>query len=372
MRKVTWFAAVAGLAAACGGGDVAPSPAPYAWTLPAGFPAPPVPADNPMSEAKVELGRRLFYDRRLSGNGTQSCGSCHFQSLAFTDGRPASVGSTGQSHRRSAMALANLGYARAFTWANSALASLEAQALVPMLGDFPVELGTRPDLLDRLLADATYRSLFARAFPEEAPPYTFFTVAKAIAAFERTMVSGDSPWDRFQRGEAAALSATALRGRDLFFSDRLACSRCHSGFAFMDAAPLPGAPPFALPYHNTGLYDVDGQGAYPPSDTGLADLTARPEDMGKFRAPSLRNVAVTAPYMHDGSVASLFDVVDHYAAGGRSSLSRGGSPSPLRDPILQGFTLAAGEKEDLVAFLEALTDSTFLSDPRFSDPFAGP
>jgi cytochrome c peroxidase len=138
----------------------------------------------------------------------------------------------------------------------------------------------------------------------------------------------------------------------------------------MDAAPLPGSPPFPLPYHNTGLYDVDGQGAYPPADTGLMDLTFDPADMGRFRAPSLRNVAVTAPYMHDGSVATLSDVIDHYAAGGRSSLSRGGTPSPLRDPILQGFTSTPAEKADLLAFLEALTDPGFLSDPRFSDPFA--
>jgi cytochrome c peroxidase len=369
MRRVLWLAA-AGLAAACGGAGAPAPPASYAWTLPPGFVAPPVPAGNPMSEAKVELGRRLFYDRRLSGSGTQSCGSCHFQALAFTDGRAAAVGSTGQAHRRSALPLANVGYARAFTWANPVLPSLEAQALVPMLGENPVELGAPPDLMDRLAADATYRSLFAAAFPEEAPPYGIFTVAKAIAAFERTLVSGDSPWDRFQRGDAAALSPAALRGRDLFFSDRLSCSRCHSGFAFMDVAPLPGSPRFPLPYHNTGLYDVDGQGAYPLADTGLVDLSFDPADMGRFRAPSLRNVAVTAPYMHDGSVATLSDVVDHYAAGGRSSLSRGGTPSPLRDPILQGFTLTAAEKADLLAFLEALTDPGFLADPRFSDPFA--
>jgi cytochrome c peroxidase len=369
MRTALALSAAA-VAAACGGGGDAPPPAsPWVWSLPAGFAAPSVPPANPMSEAKVALGRRLFYDRRLSGNGTQSCGSCHLQALAFTDGRAVSTGSTGQPHRRSAMALANVAYARTLTWANSLLGTLESQALVPMLGENPVELGSPGDLLTRLLADPAYPALFAAAFPGKAGPWDVLDVVRAIAAFERTLVSGDSPYDRFARGDPSALSAAAQRGLALFRSDRLRCAACHSGFAFMEGAPPPGAPPAAVPYRNTGLYDEDGLGAYPASDTGLADLTGDPADMGKFRVPSLRNVAVTAPYMHDGSVATLGDAVDAYAAGGRSARLRG-KPSPLRDPLVSGFSITPEEKADLVAFLESLTDRGFLSDPRFSDPFA--
>lgn len=359
----------AALAAACGGGGAAPPPPPYAWSLPAGFAAPPVPAGNAMSDAKVELGRRLFYDRRLSGNGTQSCGSCHEQARAFADGRAAPVGSTGEPHRRNSMALANVAYARALTWANPLMATLENQALVPMLAENPVELGSPVDLLDRLLSDPEYPALFAAAFPEHSGPWDVFHVVRAVAAFERTLVSGDSPYDRFERGDASALSPAAQRGLALFGSDRLKCGACHSGFAFMEGAPDPGAPPAPVPYRNTGLHDLDGLGAYPPADTGLADLTLDPADMGKFRVPSLRNVAVTGPYMHDGSVATLSEAIDCYAAGGCSALSRG-APSPLRDPLVAGFSLSPEEKADLLAFLEALTDPVFLSDPRFSDPFA--
>jgi cytochrome c peroxidase len=369
VRTVFVLSAAVALTAACGGGSAPPPASPYAWSLPAGFAAPPVPAGNPMSEAKVELGRRLFYDRRLSGNGTQSCGTCHVQALGFADGRPVPVGSTGEPHRRNAMALANVAYARALTWANPLLATLENQALVPMLGESPVELGSPVGLMDRLAADPEYPALFAAAFPERTAPWDVFDVVRAIAAFERTLLSGDSPYDRFERGETSALSAAAQRGLALFRSDRLRCAACHSGFAFTEGAPPPGAPPGPVPYRNTGLYDEDGLGAYPAADTGLADLTLDPADTGKFRVPSLRNVAVTAPYMHDGSVATLSDAIDHYAAGGRSALQRG-TPSPRRDPLVAGFQITPEEKADLVAFLEALTDPGFLADPRFSDPFA--
>jgi cytochrome c peroxidase len=324
-----------------------------------------------MSDARVELGRRLFHDQRLSGNETFSCASCHLQALAFTDGLARSIGATGEHHRRNSMPLANVGYARTVTWANTVLPGLEAQALVPMFGADPVELGLsglEGVVLSRLEADVVYPALFHEAFPEEAEPLALPAIVKALAAFERTLVSGDSPYDRHRRGDASALSPSALRGLALFRSDRLRCSRCHSGLALSEAFPLPGEPIVASPFHNTGLYDLDGAGAYPAEDPGLMGLTGLAADMGRFRTPSLRNVAVTAPYMHDGSVPTLGDVIDHYAAGGRSALSNG-NPSPLRDPLVTGFTLEPGEKEDLVAFLESLTDEAFLSDPRFASPF---
>lgn len=362
---------VAALVAACGGasgGD--PGPA-YAWVLPPGFPVPEVPADNPMSEAKVELGRRLFYDVRLSGNQTFSCASCHRQELAFTDGRARGLGSTGMLHPRGPQPLVNLAYLDVYTWANSVVPSLEIQALVPMTGFDPVELGIsgmEETVARRLEADPAYPALFRAAFPGATDPYGYLSIAKAIAAFERTLVSGNSPYDRHRRGDATALTPSARRGMDLFFSDRVGCARCHSGVIFTDAAAVPGETGNPFPFHNVGLYDLDGRGAYPPDGTGLEALTGRPDDMGRFRTPPLRNVAVTAPYMHDGSVATLGEVIDLFAAGGRVRRETGVA-SPLQSPLVQPFALDAGEKADLLAFLEALTDVEFLTDPRFSDPF---
>ena len=275
-------------------------------------------------------------------------------------------------HPRGPQQLANLAWFRAFTWANSVVPSLEIQALVPMTGQDPVELGIAgmdETVAARLEADPEYPSLFRASFPEEVQLFTYPNIAKAIAAFERTLISGNSPYDRYQRGDPTALSASARRGVDLFFSDRIGCASCHSGFAFTDAAGAPGEVGKPFPFHNIGLYDVDGRGAYPADGTGLMALTFRPEDMGRFRTPPLRNVAVTAPYMHDGSVATLSEVIDVFAAGGRARLQNGVA-SPLQSPLVRAFTITAGEKADLLAFLEALTDEEFLRDPRFSDPFA--
>ena len=264
---------VVAFVSACGGGGSLPDPGPaYAWDLPTGFPVPAVPADNPMSAVKVELGRRLFYDVRLSGNQTFSCASCHVQELAFTDGRARGLGSTGMLHPRGPQQIANVAYFRAFTWANSVVPSLEVQALVPMTGSDPVELGIsgmEATVAARLEADPAYMPLFRASFPGEVQLVTYPNIVKAIAAFERTLISGNSPYDRYQRGDVTALSASARRGMDLFFSDRIGCAKCHSGFAFTDAAGAPGEIGNPFPFHNIGLYDQDGQGAYPAGGTGL-------------------------------------------------------------------------------------------------------
>ena len=369
------LAAVAALVAACGGGAPVQQEGPgYTWVLPQGFPVPAVPADNPMSAVKVELGRRLFYDVRLSGNQTFSCASCHKQELAFTDGRARGLGSTGMLHPRGPQQIANVAYFRAFTWANSVVPSLEVQALVPMTGSDPVELGIsgmEATVAARLEADPAYMPLFRASFPGEVQLVTYPNIVKAIAAFERTLISGNSPYDRYQRGDVTALSASARRGMDLFFSDRIGCAKCHSGFAFTDAAGATGEIGNPFPFHNIGLYDLDGRGAYPADGTGLMALTARPEDMGRFRPPPLRNVAVTGPFMHDGSVATLSEVIDIFAAGGRARMQNGVG-SPLQSPLVQGFTITPDEKADLLAFLEALTDEGFLTDPRFASPFPAP
>lgn len=355
-----------------GAGDAGDS---FPWNLPAGFPKPKVPADNPMSIDKVELGRRLFYDRRLSGNQTQSCASCHDPSRSFTDGLAQSVGATGELHPRGSIGLANVGYVSALTWANSLILDLEQQALIPMFADSPIELGlSSPEqLLSRLRADATYADLFRRSFPTEAEPLTLQNVTKAIAAFERTLISGRSRYDRYLAGDPTALTESEKRGRAMFFSEELECYHCHGGFAFSDSIVSSESRFYEASFHNTGLYNLDGNGAYPDGNRGLLDVTGKPQDMGRFRAPSLRNVAVTAPYFHDGSAATLSDVLDHYAAGGRLLTSgpfagSDGSTSPLKSDLIRGFTLTPEGKADVIAFLDSLTDEAFLTNDSHAAP----
>lgn len=373
---------------ACGGALVllvalsflgCPASESYEWHLPAGFPTPEVPTDNPMSEAKVELGRFLFYDVRLSGNQTQSCGSCHMQEHAFTDALPFSLGSTGEPGTRGSMSLANVAYVPVLTWANPALVSLEDQALVPMFGEHPVELGLSgldDELLRRLREDARYPAMFEAAFPGEAAPISIANVVRAIACFERTIISGNSPYDRWLHGgDDSAMSESALRGMELFFSERLECFHCHGGFNFTDAVVHSGQALPEMPFHNNALYNIDFRGGYPEGNRGLYEHDGRSQHMGFFRAPTLRNIELTAPYMHDGSIATLDEVLDHYAAGGRtieSGPNAGvGADSPLKSVFLHGFELSAEERSDVLAFLRSLTDPEFLADPRYSDPFDG-
>jgi cytochrome c peroxidase len=353
------------------------APQAYTWNLPPRFPRPHVPANNPMSEAKVELGRSLFYDTRLSENGTQSCGTCHEQERAFTDGRPRAVGSTGEVHPRGSMSLVNVAYAAALTWANPAVTELESQALVPMFGDHPVELGLRvpgTTLLGRLRAGARYQQLFPRAFGADPEPFSLEHVTQALASFERTIMSGQSPYDRYRNDrDDSAISASARRGETVFFSQPQSCFRCHGGFTMSGAVATEGRSDGIPEFHNTGLYNLAGLLSYPAPNTGIYEVTHKPEDVGKFKAPTLRNIAVTAPYMHDGSVATLEDVIAHYAAGGRTIADgpmRGvGHDNPNRSATVRGFTLSAEQREDLIAFLRSLTDEALLRDPRFANPW---
>ncbi|MGE0158653.1 MAG: MbnH family di-heme enzyme [Gemmatimonadales bacterium] len=372
------------LAVACGEKEpfVPPPDVSYEWQLPSDFPTPRVPEADPMSAEKVELGRHLFYDERLSGNQTMSCASCHRQSLAFTDGLQVSVGSTGDVLARSAMSLANVGYQPVLTWANHTVSTLTGQMLIPMFADDPVELGLagmEDELIDRLEADVVYQTLFSEAFPDDTAPFTLDHVTSAVAAFERTLVSGNSPADRFRRGESGALSTSAQLGRNLFFSNEVGCFKCHSGnneVFFTSNFDFVGRSLPHIQFDNTGLYNlnVGGEdGFYPAPNTGLFAFTGNPADMGKFKVPTLRNVAVTAPYMHDGSIATLDDVIDHYAAGGRTIASGPnagvGSANPFKSRLLTGFSLTAEQRQGLIDYLNALTDQDFLTDPRFSNPW---
>jgi cytochrome c peroxidase len=355
-----------------------PRAEPYAWRLPHGFPEPKVPAENPMSAAKVDLGRRLFYDTRLSGNQTFSCSNCHQQSRAFADPLPRGVGSTGAVHPRGSMALANVAYSPVLTWANPNVRTLEQQALLPMFGETPVELGLagkEQELIARLGSDTLYQRLFPDAFSDSSA-ISVRNVTRAIAAFERTIVSGTSPYDRYLAGEKAAISPSAVRGAALFFSEKLECFHCHGGFNFTNTVDYKGKGFLEIEFHNTGLYNIGGKGNYPADNAGIREHTGKPDDMGKFKAPSLRNIALTAPYMHDGSIRTLGQVLSHYAAGGRA-IAHGpnagvGSRNPFKSSFVKGFTLASGERRDVLAFLHSLTDSAFIADPRYADPSAPP
>lgn len=361
--------------------------------LPQGIPKPVIPADNPMNAAKVELGRYLFYEKRLSITQEFSCASCHLQKLAFTDGKPLSVGATGEIHPRNAMSLTNIAYSPVLTWANPLLTNLEFQSLIPLFGEHPVEMGMvgrEEEIVAMLGNDRLYPQIFAAAFgnstlpispqnsgnsvsPAAASVITISNLTKALAAFQRSLISFDSPYDRYRyRGETNAISAAAKRGEILFNSENLECFHCHSGLNFTDSIKHDRLAFKEIAFHNTGLYNLDDQGAYPPENTGLYEITENPADMGKFKVPSLRNIALTAPYMHDGSVATLEEAIEHYAAGGRT-IATGkyagvGRDNPLKSSFINGFTLSSQEKQDLLEFLRSLTDENFLTNPAFSDP----
>jgi cytochrome c peroxidase len=349
------------------------SATPYSWNLPTGFPQPRVPNDNPMTVEKIELGRHLFYDQRLSFNGTQACASCHQQAHGFAEPATTATGSTGQKHRRNTMALINVGYASTLTWANPGITTLEQHMLIPLFGDQPVEMavaGHEAEILGRLEADSNYRRLFSDAFPGEPGPIDFKHVARAIASFVRTLNSFDSPFDRYAyRGDDRALTASQLRGLDLFMSERLECAHCHSGFNFSQFVTHESTVAAERPFHVTGLQNPgDAAGI----DRGLFDVTTDARDKDRFKAPTLRNIERTAPYMHDGSLATLSDVIDFYAAGGREvvtgPMQGDGRVHPGKSPFIRSFTLTAEEEADLLAFLSSLTDERFLTNKELGDP----
>jgi cytochrome c peroxidase len=307
-------------------GDYAPAPL--------GLDPVPVPPDNPQTPAKVALGRLLFFDPRLSSDGTIACASCHNPALGWSNGLSFAFGVRGQTGRRSAPTVLNAAYDDTLFWDGRA-PSLEAQAKGPLTN--PVEMGAQDgaDVARRLAAVPAYAKRFAEVFGTQE--VTFDAVVKAIAAYERTLLSADSPFDRYTYGgDRSALTGPQVRGLALFKDkDGPNCAKCHR---FDDFSAL-----FTdLRFHNVGV-GTDRPGP----DPGREAVTGRPEDRGKFRTPSLRNVALTAPYMHDGRFATLEQVVDYYA--------KGGQPNPNLDSEIRPFTLTARQKADLIAFLNALT-----------------
>ena len=262
------------------------------------------------------------------------------------------------------MSLTNVAYNASYGWADPRVKTLEAQMLVPMLNEHPIEMGLKGNesaMVARIAGDPEDAESFKEAFGVAPAGITLELIVKAIASFERTLISANSPFDRYlYRDDRSALSVEARRGMDLFFSDRLACAQCHSGFNLSGPTAYEGSEHPVLSFHNTGLYSVNGQGAYPAMDRGLIDVTHAAEDMGKFRAPTLRNVAITAPYMHDGSIPTLEAAVVHYASGGIDS--------PFKSPRMKGFEATPRDISDRIAFLQSLTDEQFLKSPGLGPP----
>jgi len=345
----------------------------FNWNLRKDFPEPQVPKDNPMTQAKVELGRHLFYDVNLSANQNQSCASCHIQKYAFAENLVTSVGSTGHILRRNANSLVNIAYNKTLTWAHDGLTSIERQLLIPMFGEDPIELGITGHEIEILarFKSPKYLQLFQEAFPDQE--INFDLIVKSLASFVRSLISLDSPFDRYAYdGDDSAISESALRGMNLFFSEKLECHHCHGGFNFTQSTFHEKQLLDRRPFHNTGLYYVATDKGYPNIDIGLAEISLDPKDNGRFRAPSLRNITESAPYMHDGSIPTLEEVINFYAAGGRDITEgefRGdGRKNPLKNAFIKGFEISEEEKQDLLAFLDALTDKTFLSNPNFAKP----
>ena len=285
-----------------------------------------IPADNPLTVQKIELGRTLFFDKRLSNDNTIACASCHLAQFAFTDAKPVSTGIGGQKGGRSAPVAINRVFSSAQFWDGRA-ATLEDQSIGPFTN--PIEHGfvNYDVMMAKMKKIPGYKTLFLQVFGGDI---TIGNVGKAIASFQRTILSGNSPADRFdQGGEAGAISAEAQRGL-LLFREKARCTKCHSGFNFTDEK-----------FHNAGIGWDDNK-----VDLGRYMVTKNPEDISAFKTPTLREISRTAPYMHDGRFKTLDDVVNFY--------NQGGVKNPHQDPLILPLELTKEEKHDLVQFLRTL------------------
>lgn len=307
---------------------------------PPGFPPIPFPADNPYSLAKFELGRRLFYEKILVKDSSfKSCSHCLKQAHNFQDNQPNSLGHDKLPEFRNTMSLTNVAYYDKIFWDGRGK-SIEQPAYRSLFLPYIFGLDTN-ELLKRLRKHPLYPKLFKEAFGPEVEPTAYLT-SLAISTFVRCLVSGNSPYDKYIRGDTNALTESQKRGMKLFFSERARCSVCHSGFLFTDLKP-----------HNTGTTTHY-------FDFGLEYITKNYADRGKFITPSLRNVEVSAPYMHEGTYSTLEEVIENYNLGGR--------PFFNKDTLIRPLNLTSQEKIDLVNFLKSLTDWEFLSNPDFSEP----
>lgn len=305
--------------------------------IPAGFPDVTHPEGNEYSYERWELGKRLFYDPIMSKDGLVSCASCHDPKLAFSDREDVSKGSGGLLGTRNSPSLANVAYHPYYT-REGGIPTLEMQILVPIQEHN--EFNNNILLIADTLANIPSYVEMAKAAYDQEP--NAFVITRALSLFERSLISGQSSYDlEYNYNIHGSMSASALRGQALFESDRTSCSTCHSGFNFTNYT-----------FENNGLYEVY-------EDNGRERLTQDPDDRALFKVPSLRNVEVTGPYMHDGSISSLSDVVDHYNNGGRDHTHKSELIRPLQ--------LTNEEKTDIVEFLHALTDQKFITNEIFSN-----
>ncbi len=316
----------------------------------------------------IELGQHLFYEQRLSVNGTKSCGSCHNPAFAFSDGYTKSVTVYGESTLHNAPSLINSSFMKILNWSKPNIHSLEHQMLRPLFSETPTELGVnknRQNIISLFKTDKYYSKTVSKLFPEFEKNIDS-VIIRSIAAFVRTLKSQNSPYDKFTAGDSDALSVSAKRGLKLFFSDSLTCKTCHQPPFFTKANFTNAA------YENIGLYNVANKNTYLNSDIGLGAQTHKTSDNGKFRIPSLRNVWLTAPYMHDGSINSLEEVIKIYENGGKEietgPLKGDGRKNIYKNNLIKGFKLNDNQRKDLLNFLVSLTDSTVLNNPKFQNP----
>jgi len=313
---------------------------PYSIVSPSGFPTMPIPENNPMTVEGIALGQKLFHDPILSGDGTQSCASCHLQSSAFSDTNRFSKGIDGLFGDRNASTIVNAGWNVSNFWDGRAV-TLEDQAFDPVVN--PIEMNNSWQNVENTLnASATYKELFRKAFNIDDIDSTH--VVMAIAQFERTLISANSRLDKYLRQEIQ-LTPSELNGYVLFNTEKGDCFHCHSTEMFMDNL-----------FHNNGL-DTE-----PFLDLGLAKVTGLTSDNGKFKTPTLRNIEFSAPYMHDGRFSTLEEVIEHYNSGGEHSLTI----DPLMLKFGVGLQLTNQQEQDLIAFLKTLSDPDFITNPDFT------
>lgn len=325
-----------------------------------------IPPKKNIASAKTALGRWLFFDNRLSYNQQKSCASCHDPKFCFSDGYRTSAGTDGFNVKHNAPSLINVAFLKQYTWGDSSIHHLVQQMNNPMFNEAPRELGIKGHeslVLDKIAADPYYQKAFKEAFPNQPNPIQLDNIINAIAAYETILTSFNSKYDRYLKGEKNALNAQELAGMKLYQSEKLQCANCHDKPTRSQHQDLV--------YANTGLYNIDGN--YPLQDQGLYDYTGQAEDKGKFRIPSLKNVMLTAPYTHNGSVQTISEMIDIYAAAGRNisdGLFKGdGTKHPNKSKLIQGFQLNSLERLQLIAFLNALTDTSNLRLEHWKDPF---
>lgn len=344
--------------------------APFEPQVPRHFPR--WPDQRPTVTAEqVELGRWLFYDRRLSIDGSRSCGICHDQARGFADGLSRGVGIDNALLNLNSPSVFNIAWRTELTWFKQ-LSSVESHMMGPLFTNHPVEMGLTEDLLHARLNDfERYSSLFKEAFPADVEPITTKNTITAISAFTRSIISSNSRYDHYLEG-SLSLTSQEEQGMALFFSDRLRCSFCHGGVFFDEPSTVVGASQ-RHGYFNTGLYNIGGEGAYPDNAQGLIELTGNTIDMGVFRVPTLRNLESTYPWMHDGSEIDLRNIIRNYAAGGRviqTGFNAGdGRLNPHKSDSIQGFDITEDEIDAVLAFLDALNDEVLLTDERYASPF---